>query len=173
MGNAKKGWMDAHLIPRWMDKFIKLLKARKVLSPTRRHLVVLDGHKTHVTLDVIVKAKQHGVDLLTLPNHTNHELQPLHVACFRSFKQAFKAHKDVWSMSDLRRKFRKEDLAQWVFLSLKKTLTPSNIRLGFKECHIWPLKPQAMTNKMEPSNTFKPMDVEVEEYVEEILENGG
>ena len=28
----------------------------------------------HVTFDVIMKAKQHGVDLLTLPSHTNHEV---------------------------------------------------------------------------------------------------
>ena len=104
--------MDAHLFSQWMDKFIQVLEGRKILNPTKRHLVVLDGHKSHVTLDVIVKARQYGVDLLILPSHTNHELQPLDVTCFRPFKQAFKAHRNVWNMTNPKGKCTKEDLAQ-------------------------------------------------------------
>ena len=80
----RKRWMDAHLFSQWMDKFIELLEPRKIINPIKRHLVVLDGHTSHV--DVIVEAKQHGVDLLILPSHTSDELQPLDVACFRPFK---------------------------------------------------------------------------------------
>ena len=64
--------MDSHLFAEWMSKFIDILERRRILSPTRRHLVVLDGHKSHVK--VIVSAKNHGIDLTTLPSHTNHEL---------------------------------------------------------------------------------------------------
>ena len=44
--------MDAHLFGQWMDKFINILEGRQIFSPTRRHLVVFDGHKSHVILDV-------------------------------------------------------------------------------------------------------------------------
>ena len=70
----KKGWMDAHLFSRWMDQFIEILEDRKLFSLISRHLIVLDGYKSHVTLDVIAKAKQHEVDFITLPSHTSHEL---------------------------------------------------------------------------------------------------
>ena len=49
-----------------MDNFIEFLEATKVLTPIKRHLVVLGGYKSHIPLDVIVKAKQHRVDLITL-----------------------------------------------------------------------------------------------------------
>ena len=144
-----------------------------MLNSTRRHLVVLDGHKSHVNLDVIMKAKQHGVDLLTLPSYISHDMQPLDVACFRPFKQTFRTHSNIWSMTNPRGKCKKEDLAQWIFLSLKKAFTSSNNKVGFRKCGIQPLNSQAMTKKTRPSKTFKPMDVEVGEYMEEILENGG
>ena len=55
----------------------------------------------------------------------------------------------------------------------KKALTSKNIKIGFKACGIWPLNSQAMVHKMEPCKTFKSMEIEVEEIVEKILEQGG
>ena len=168
-----KGWMDSHLFAEWMSKFIDILETRKIISPTRRHLVVLDGHKSHVTLKVIVSAKNHEIDLISLPSHTSHELQPLNVACFKPFKQAFRAYRNVWSMEQSNGRCRKEDLAQWISLSLKKALTPTNIKAGFRSYGIWPLNPHAMIDKMGPSKPFLPMDIEVEEIEMEIMEEGG
>ena len=37
-----------------------------------------------MTFDVIVMAKQSGVEIITLPPHTSHELELFNVACFRS-----------------------------------------------------------------------------------------
>ena len=51
-------------------------------------------------------------------------------------------------------------------LYLEKALTSSNIKAGFRESGILPLIPQAITNKMKPSRTSKPMDIEVKEYME-------
>ena len=110
------------------------LKGRGAFSPTRRNVIVLDGHTSNVTLDVIVKAKQHGVDLSTLPSYTSHELEPLDVACFRSFKQTFRAYRNVWSITNPNGRCRKEDLIQWIFLALKRVLTPSNIKAKFRRC---------------------------------------
>jgi hypothetical protein len=42
----------------------------------------------------------------------------------------------------------KGELAQWVSLALKKTLTPQNICKGFKTTRIWPLNPRTMLSKM-------------------------
>ena len=81
---------------------------------------MLDGHKSHIILQVIIKSKQHEVDSVTLPSHISYEIQSLNVACFRPFKQTFRSHRNMWSMSNLSGKCRKEDLAQWIFLLLRK-----------------------------------------------------
>ena len=75
MDNAKKG-LDSNfnLFAQWMDKFVKILKKKKVLSPLRKHLVVPDGYNSHITLEVIIKAKEYGIDLLTLSLYTSCEL---------------------------------------------------------------------------------------------------
>lgn len=56
-------------------------------SPTNRHLLVLDGHGIHVGLEAMGQAAAMGLDIVTLPSHTSHALQPLDVSCFKSFKK--------------------------------------------------------------------------------------
>jgi hypothetical protein len=49
-----------------------------------------------VTLDVILKAREHGLDLLTLPSHTSYAMQPLDLSIFKPFKNAFRLYRDMW-----------------------------------------------------------------------------
>jgi hypothetical protein len=60
------------------------------ISLTNKHLLILNGHGYHVTLEAIEQAQAFGLDMITLPSHTIHALQPLNVACFKSFKTNFK-----------------------------------------------------------------------------------
>ena len=72
--------MDTYNFSYWMDHFTFLKQKEGVLSPNMRHLLILDGHKSHISLDVLEKAKRKGVDMVTLPSHTSHGLQPLDVS---------------------------------------------------------------------------------------------
>ncbi len=54
----------------------------------------------HVTLEIIEQAKKVGLDLLTLPIHILHELQPLDVSVFKPFKIAFRKLQDIWSLAN-------------------------------------------------------------------------
>ncbi len=49
----------------------------------------------HVTLKVIKSAKKLGLNMITLPLHTSHALQPLDVFCFKPFKITFRMVMDV------------------------------------------------------------------------------
>ena len=115
-GMQKKGWMDSFHFMEWMDHFINRIKEGGV-PPIERHLLILDGHKSHLSLEVLQKAKANGIDMISLPSHTSHELQPLDKACFKPFKVAFRAYKDVWNLKNERVKCLKEDLAQWASLA--------------------------------------------------------
>jgi hypothetical protein len=72
-----------------MSHFIASVRGRGGISPPNHHLLILDGHNNHVTLDVIKEASVAGFDLLILPAHTLHALQSLDVAIFKPFKQHF------------------------------------------------------------------------------------
>ena len=131
--------------------------------------MILDGHNSHVTLEVINQAKEAGLDMLTLPSHTSHAMQPLDVAVFKPFKTAFRAYRDVWTMNHKGNVPRKEDLAQWVSLALKRAASPQNIKAGFRATGIWPFNPEKMKFKMQPSEGFReiPPEVSISEIMDE------
>ena len=74
-------------------------------------MIRFGGHKSHITLKVMIKAKEHGIDLITLPNHISYKLQPLDIACFRPFKQALRGYRNVWTMANPTKKYKIEDFA--------------------------------------------------------------
>jgi hypothetical protein len=80
-----------------------------------------------------------GLDLLTLPSHTSHRLQPLDVSVFGPFKKAFKRCRDAWTLKNIRRGASKKVLAQWMSTALQKALTKNNIKNGFRATGICPL----------------------------------
>jgi hypothetical protein len=151
MAMQAKAWMIGFLFSSSIAHFMKALESRGGISPTNRHLLILDGHNSHVTLDVVYKAKQNGLDLLTLPSHTSHCLQPLDYSVFRPFKCAFRGYRDAWMLQNRSRPAQKKDLVEWVSLALQKALSTKNIKQGFKGTWIWPLNPEAVAGKMGPS----------------------
>jgi len=144
-----KVWMIAILFDKWISHFIiSIQNSGGNRSPTNPHLLILDGHNSHVTLDVVHKAMGVGLNLMTLSSHISHALQPLYVIGFKPFKIAFKTYRNVWTLPYKVRDGNKEDLAQWVSLTLMKTLTITNICKGFSSIRILPLNPNAIVGKM-------------------------
>ena len=101
------------------------------MSNTDRHLLVLDRHKAHLTLEVVSKAKKHGVDMLTLPSHTSHGLQLLDVSCFKPFKNAFKAYKNLWTMKHHGVRVTKETLVKLGVFSSQEITNSQEHPRGF------------------------------------------
>ena len=135
--------------------------------------MILDGHKSHISLEVLQIARQHGLDMLSLPSHTSHALQPLDVAYFGPFKRAFRAYRNLWMMQKGGKQVKKENPAQWASLALQKALTPQNIRADFRGCGIWPLNFEAMQSKIKPSKAFESQSSNQEDIlIQEIWKEG-
>ena len=157
MAMQPKGWMTSFLFDKWMSHFVTCVQAMGGnMSPNNRHVLIIDGQNSHVTVDIVLQARTIGLDLITIPAHTSHALQPLDVSCFKPFKTAFRACRDMWSIEHKGVNARKEDLANWVSRGLKKALTPQNIRAGFRATGIWPLDATKMDKKMAPSEEDGP-----------------
>ena len=74
MGMQENGYMDVENFSKWMDFFFTYYESRGNLSLIKMMLLILDGHKSHVILKVLQKAKTHGIDMISFPSHTSHEL---------------------------------------------------------------------------------------------------
>jgi hypothetical protein len=98
------------------------------ISIENKHLLILDGHYSHVTLDVMHEAQAVELDLITLPSHTSHVLQPLDVSVFKPFKTLFREYNFFWTSRNLNQVVTKHTLVHWVSLGLKRVLTSDNIQ---------------------------------------------
>ena len=72
---SDSGWMKKLQFVKWLERlFIPAVKAIG-----GEHILVLDGHSTHVSLKVIEICKENKVLVVCLPAHSSHILQPLNV----------------------------------------------------------------------------------------------
>ena len=153
-----------------------------MIPPLRPVLLVIDGHGSHITIDVIEYARLNEIHLLclpSLPSHTSHILQPLDVGVFKSFfskvcRQYMAKHPGRVITEDI--------LASLVRDAFTRSHTPLNILGGFKKAGIYPfnqgevsdrqLAPLKMLIKPTPEvPTFSPEQIsrfEVQ-YAERIM----
>ena len=155
MAMQPRAWMTTYLFSAWISHFIESVRRMGAVSIDQRHLLILDGHASHITLDVVQEARQAGLDLLTLPSHTSHAMQPLDVTVFKPFKTFFKEYRDFWIAHNLNQPATKQTLAHWVSLALRRALTPQNIKKGFSTTGILPFNRDAMNVHLGPSAAYK------------------
>jgi hypothetical protein len=129
--------MTSYLFSAWISHFLESVNRPGGIFPERRHLLILDGHNSHVTLEVVLEAKRVGLDLLTLPSHTSHALQPLEVSVFKPFKQHFREYRDFLDLMEFKPTSYKAGSCKWVALSLRKVVSMSNIQNGFSSIGIF------------------------------------
>ena len=80
------GWVNAELFFKWLHFFVQSI------PPSRPVLLILDGHSSHISIEVIEFAKSNDKHMLCIPAHTTHILQPLDVGVFKSFKSFIIRH---------------------------------------------------------------------------------
>jgi hypothetical protein len=112
MAIQPEGRMTAILFSHWISHFIQSLHKKGGISLSNRYLLIVDGHNSHVTMEVVHKAMEVGLDLVTLPSYSSHRLQPLDVTVFGPFKRAFKRYRDAWTLQHCGRDASKMVLVQ-------------------------------------------------------------
>lgn len=80
---SENGWVNCELFIQWFQFFLK------VIPPTRPVLLIMDGHGSHISIEVIELARDNGIHLLCLPAHTTHILHPLMLGYLNLLNQIF------------------------------------------------------------------------------------
>ena len=83
---TQKGYITKSRFHEYGIHFIKYLK--KIGLADRNHLLIVDGHKSHLYNLPFYKAmRSNRIEVLTIPPHTSHLLQPLDSVPFAQFKR--------------------------------------------------------------------------------------
>ena len=76
------GYFNSSIFLDWLDHFQRFRPAGPVL-------LIVDGHRSHVSEEVADKVEELGIELMCLPSNTTHELQPMDKSFFGPFKRYF------------------------------------------------------------------------------------
>ena len=78
---SDSGWMDQELFASWFTHhFLKHAVSSRPL------MLILDGHSSHFTLNLVQSAAEQDVVIFCLPPHTTADSQPLDTSCFGPLK---------------------------------------------------------------------------------------
>lgn len=87
------GWIQTDLFTKWFKHFLNHVKP----SATSPVLLVLDGHSSHTrNIELIDLARANNVQLLSLPPHSSHKIQPLDRTFMSPFKKYFSEEIRQW-----------------------------------------------------------------------------
>jgi len=85
---SESGWMERPHFLQWFKKlFLPSVSNKLETGPV---ILVLDGHASHINLELIELAREKGVILMCLPSHTTHALQPLDVDIYGPVKKSWR-----------------------------------------------------------------------------------
>jgi len=107
-------------------------------AQNQRHLLILDYHSSHASLEIFRVAVGAGIDILFLPAHMSQMQQPLDVGVFKAYKQAITSHTDILQFYN--GEIRKEQIVTIISKTCKDAFTVliHNIRTRFKMTGIYP-----------------------------------
>lgn len=145
-------YMQGPVFLEYLRAFHKFIIASG-LDDGKPHVLILDGHASHVTLDGLKFAVDNNIDLFQLPSHSSHVTQPLDVCAFGIFKRnmttaltAFPAHNGMKMPV-------KSDMASIVREVWDGSFTPRNVISSFAGAGIVPLDRDRAMNRLNGRGT--------------------
>jgi len=90
------GWVTNELFVKWLEHFIGFAKP----TVDNKVTLLLDGHASHKTLEVVELCRENGVVLICVPPHTTHQMQPLDKTVYGPMKKNYNEQCDCWMLKN-------------------------------------------------------------------------
>ena len=146
---STKDWIHHEIFLRWLDFFIMPIPSARPI------LLLYDGHSSHISIELIKKARENDIHLLCLPSRGTHILQPLDVSVMSSLKLHFSKACKHFLAKNPGRVITEYDISGILGKAWPQTLSPSNVTRGFCKTDIYPLNPGRISDhELQPSKVF-------------------
>jgi hypothetical protein len=138
-------YINDELAFEWIKHFEHYTAKRQI---GKFRLLLLDGHNTHCTWEVINFCDNHHIILFALRPHTTHLCQPLDVACFQPYKHWYgKAVSTAYSTGCT--DFDKMEFLNALHTVRLQTFKPHTIISAWAKSGIIPFNPSIVLNQLE------------------------
>nr|XP_020491160.1 tigger transposable element-derived protein 6-like [Labrus bergylta]XP_029133493.1 tigger transposable element-derived protein 6-like [Labrus bergylta] len=156
--NALYGWSDTGCINSELFKKWFLKHFLPCAPKERPLLLIFDGHKSPVNLEVVEAARKEDVIFLCLPPHCSHILQPLDAGLFVLLKQRFGALIGDGCATDTHFAVSKKEFSgvfKGTYQVVEECEGIRTVKEGFRKCGIYPLNQFAINEgHVTPSHSF-------------------
>jgi hypothetical protein len=142
---SPNGWTDNETAMDWIRHFDQHTGVRR---KGVYRMIVLDGHESHISAQFDQFCKEKNIITLCLPAHSSHLTQPCDVGCFSVLKRSYGKELEDFIMAHINHITKPE-----FFIAFKAahfaTMTPENIKAGFRGAGLVPYNPQAVLSKLD------------------------
>ena len=136
--STPSGYINRQIFDDWFSKVFL-----KNLGRERPVLLLMDNHETHLSPDSIDLAIQNNVEILALPAHTSHFLQPLD-QIFGGLKSTFGDLARTMGLINSNLVIRKNRFAQVLQYAMDKAWSPHVVKESFRKTGVSPVKFEAI-----------------------------
>lgn len=142
-GSANEsGLMTESDFIKYLEHFVKFAKPTK----NKPCLLILDNHRSHLILEGLDFAKEHGIVMLTLPPHCSHKMQPLDRTILEPFKKFINTACKNWKTNHPGHLMSIHDIPEIITFAYPLAFTKLNIETGFRCTGIFPLNCNIFTD---------------------------
>jgi len=148
---SKSGYIDCDIFLSFLRHFDKF----RVKVPSKKCLLIVDGHSTHISVDAIEFAMNHGIEMICLPPHTSHRLQPMDTHLNKNLKKQWSSNLKSFLISAdkcqlTRADFHKVFNNSWKVATAKRSLMMD----AFEYCGLYPTKNTCVAKDFIKSKNF-------------------
>ena len=109
------------------------------IPPGRPVILLVDGHSTHIDIEISKFCDKNGVLLYCLPAHSSHITQPLDVGFYGPLKQAWKKAAVEYSSNNIGKSVTKQTFSRVFKGAWENTVKASTIINSFRTAGIFPV----------------------------------
>ena len=168
---SKSGWMTRELFELYCVNLAhEITHFRQILPPEKRgnrFLLIVDGHSSRKSSKAIAYLQQYGIDLLTLPGHSTHVLQPFDVGVAGVLKSEMAKNIENWNRLLAQGRIvaptaagTKRYVLVSAFLSAADHIHRELVQAAFRKSGIVPVQPEIplMSPLILPDSAFEHAD---------------
>ncbi|CAF4830706.1 unnamed protein product [Pieris macdunnoughi] len=136
IGKSPKGWMTGPLYYEYIANiFDPWVKANNIKKPI---LLLIDGHSSHLTLEVSQYCAENQILAYALFPNSTHISQPADVSVFKCLKSGWKNTVCEFKDRTGNRQITRAGFAPLLAKVFKDKVTPDVVANGFRKCGIYP-----------------------------------
>lgn len=156
--------MNGEICLKWLKHFSRFAQP----LPEKKVLLLVDGHSSHKSLEVLEYAKHNNIILFCFPPHCTHRLQPLDVTFYGPLTSYYNQAIRRWLVNNPGRTVTHYQVGELFKEAYEKAATVGNATSGFLNTGIVPLNPNIFPEWMFSPSITTDIPIEEDDNIENV-----